>query len=81
MPKRTALLAALLIVAAASADTVVLNDGRRFVGKVTKADGKVRIETAMGPVTVFEAQVMIITPEDAPAPPDTPGTGPEAVDA
>jgi len=77
VPKGIALFTVLFATTLAFADTVVLKDGRRFVGEVTTADGKVTVQTAAGPKTWSEAEVLYTTPEDLPAPPpETPAPQP-----
>ena len=54
------LLIGLVLAAAAAGETVHMRDGRKFVGKVTKAGDKLRIEMAYGTITVDQADVLIV---------------------
>ncbi|MHC4718299.1 MAG: hypothetical protein ACYS5V_15110, partial [Planctomycetota bacterium] len=67
MPRWLAVLVVMAVTAApTAADTVYLRNGRHFVGEVTRSEGKVTIVTKLGTVTVDEAEVILVTPEDAP---------------
>jgi len=64
-----AMLAAVMVAAAAAGDTVFMRDGRKFVGKVSTQEGKVKIEMAMGTTVVDRRDVIYISKGEVKPPP------------
>ena len=60
MPRNSVvlMLIVLLLASAAGGGTVYLRDGRQLTGKITRKDGKVKIEMALGTVVVNESDIV-----------------------
>lgn len=73
---RLRLLAVTTVLAVAAltlGETVYLRDGRKLIGKVTRRDGKVKVEMAYGTVVVDESDVIYVgqgEPKTRPSAPD-----------
>jgi hypothetical protein len=68
------LVAVLAVAASAIGETVHLRDGRSLVGKVTKRDGKVKIEMPYGTVIVDQSDVIYIGQGEPTTRPSTPSS-------
>ena len=69
-----ALIGWLVLAGAGLADTVYLRSGKKLVGKVTKIDGKYRVDMGIGVVDVDEREVLYVAKGGATRP--APTTGP-----
>lgn len=66
------LILSLVLVLPAAAETVHMKDGRTFVGKVTKLEGKYKVDTAMGALELDVAAVAYVDDADVRAPAPAP---------